>query len=479
MASLSAFKKGCLPCFITLIAFLGLQMTDFRTASAASDANNTSARAASFTLDNGLEVVVISDHRAPVVTHMVWYRVGAADEPPGKSGIAHFLEHLMFKGTEKIPSGEFSKIVARNGGEDNAFTGQDMTAYIQRVSKDRLPLVMEMEADRMVNLRLTENDVATERNVILEERRTRVDNDPSSILSEQMFAALYLSHTYGIPVIGWEEDMKKLDRQDAISFYKRYYAPNNAILVVAGDVEVDEVRKLAEETYGKIAANKNLAKQARPPEPAPQAARRVILKDPRAGQATIQRLYLTPSYVTAEPGEAEALDLLMKIVGSGSTSRIYKKLVVEEKKATSAGGWYSGSGRDSGRLGVYAVAGANTPIEESEKLLDEVLADVVENGVTQKELDRARNAYLAEYVYGLDSQSRLARRYGSALVTGSTIEDVEQWPERLKKVKREDLQRVAKKYIVEKRSVTGFLLPVPKAAAEAAPANRRPAKSKS
>lgn len=476
MAKFPAFMKDWVPYSITLLAFLGLAMTDYPTARAAT---NTSARAAHFSLQNGMDVVVIPDHRAPVVTHMVWYRVGAADEKPGKSGIAHFLEHLMFKGTDEIPPGEFSKIISRNGGQDNAFTGQDMTAYFQRVSKDRLPLVMKMEADRMTNLRLTENDVVTERKVILEERRSRVDNDPSSILSEQMFAALYVSHPYGIPVIGWENDMKNLNRQDALQFYKEYYAPNNAILVIAGDVEVDEVRKLAEETYGKVVPNKDLAKQARPPEPEPQAARRVILKDPRAGQATVQRFYLAPSYVAAEPGEAEALDLLMKIVGSGTTSRIYKKLVVEDKKATSAGGWYSGSGRDSGRIGVYAVAADKTAIEDAEELLDQVLADVAENGVTQKELDRARNAYMAEYIYGLDSQSRLARRYGSALVTGSTVQDVEDWPDRLKKVKREDLVRIAKKYFVEKRSVTGVLLPVPKKEAGGASTDPQKKNSKS
>ncbi len=202
-------------------------------------------------LANGMQVVVIPDRRAPVITQMVWYKVGAADEPQGKSGIAHFLEHLMFKGTEKIAPGEFSKLIARNGGEDNAFTTHDATAYFQRVAADRLALVMGMEADRMVNLRLSEEDVTTERKVILEERRSRVDNDPSSILSEEMGAALYLAHHYGIPVIGWEHEMKSLSREDAIAFYKQFYAPNNAILVVAGDVEPQAVIKLAQDTFGK------------------------------------------------------------------------------------------------------------------------------------------------------------------------------------------------------------------------------------
>ncbi len=413
-----------------------------------------------FKLKNGMEVVVIPDHRVPVVTHMVWYRVGAADEPRGVSGIAHFLEHLMFKGTEKISPGEFSKIVARNGGEDNAFTGHDATSYFQRVAKDRLPLLMEMEADRMVNLRLLEKDVVTERKVILEERRSRVENDPSNILGEQMNAALYQSHPYGIPILGWEHEMRALDRKKAIDFYKRYYAPNNAILIVAGDVTADEAKKLAENTYGKVKPNTDRIRDARPIEPPHRAPIRLNLEDPRAGRATVQRFYLAPSYSNAEPGEAEALDLMMKVLSSGSTSRMYKSLVVEQKKAASAGGWYSGTGLDSGRLGVYAVASNGVEIADVEKAMDEVIAEFIEKGATQKELDRARNSYIASHIYGGDSQSSLARRYGWGLVNGRTIADIEQWPERLEKITIDDLQRVAKKYFDMNQSVTGVLRPV-------------------
>ena len=288
-------------------------------------------RVSEFTLKNGLQVLVIPDHRAPVVTQMIWYKVGAADEPPGSSGIAHFLEHLMFKGTDKIPTGQFSKIVAKNGGEDNAFTNHDVTAYFQRVASDRLPLVMQMEADRMENLRLTEEDVKTERDVILEERRSRVDNDPGSILQEQMMAALYANHPYGIPIIGWEHEIAALNREDALSYYKRFYAPNNAILVIAGDVEPEEVRKLAEETYGKLEPNGALNGRHRPQEPAHFAPVKVTLEDPRAGRTTVQRFYLAPSYASAKPGEAEALDLLMRIAATGSVSKIYKRLVIEDK----------------------------------------------------------------------------------------------------------------------------------------------------
>ena len=426
----------------------------------------TSSSVSHFKLENGMEVVVIPDHRAPVVTHMVWYRVGAADEQRGVSGIAHFLEHLMFKGTEKIAPGEFSKIIARNGGQDNAFTGQDATSYFQRVAKDRLALVMEMEADRMVNLRLLDKDVVTERKVILEERRSRVENDPANILGEQMTAALYQSHPYGIPILGWEQEIRKLDAKAATDFYKRYYAPNNAILVVAGDITVDEVAKLARATYGKLKPQAERVRAPRPQEPPHRARIRVSLDDPRAGRATVQRFYLAPSYTSAEPGEAEALDLMMKIVTSGTTSRLYKRLVVEQKKAASAGGWFSGSGLDSGRLGVYAVASDGVAIADVEKALDAVLAEFIENGATQKELDRARNSYIASHIYGGDNQVSLARRYGWGLVNGRTIADVEAWPERLEKVTLEDVQRVAKKYFNMAQSVTGVLRPTEKKKAD-------------
>jgi zinc protease len=414
-----------------------------------------------FRLANGLQVVVIPDHRAPVVTQMIWYKVGAADEPPGSSGIAHFLEHLMFKGTDKIPTGQFSKIIAKNGGEDNAFTNHDVTSYFQRVAKDRLATIMEMEADRMVNLRLTADDVKTERDVILEERRSRVDNDPGSILQEQMMAALYANHPYGIPIIGWEHEIAALDREDALSYYERFYAPENAILIIAGDVEPGEVKALAERTFGKLAPHGKITARTRPKEPPHYAPVKVTLEDPRAGRTTVQRYYLSPSYSTAKPGEAEAIDLFMRIAAMGPTSRIYKRLVIEQKKAANAGGWFSDTGLDGGRLGFYAIAAEKVTAEELEQAIDGVLAELAETGVTQEELDRARNAFLADFVYTTDSQSRMARHYGWRLATGQSVADVEAWPERLKQVTAEDVREVARKYLVEKNSVTGYLLPAP------------------
>src|SRR5271165_1776752 len=413
-------------------------------------------------LENGMEVVVVPDRRAPVVTHMVWYRVGGADEPQGKSGIAHFLEHLMFKGTEKVPAGEFSKIVARLGGQDNAFTAQDITAYFQRVAKEKLPQVMSMEADRMANLRLDEKEVLTERKVIREERRSRVDNDPSSLLQEQMMAALYIAHPYHTPVIGWDTEIRELSREDALRHYKKFYAPNNAILVVTGDVDPDQVVALAKDTYGKIPANPEVGMpRVRPAEPEPLAERRVILRDGRVGKATFERYYLAPGASTAPAGEAEALQILARIVGSSNTSRLYNALVRDEKKASSASAFYGGLALDTGRFGFYAVAAGDTKLEDIEASVDKVLDEVVHNGVTAEELERAKTTEIANLIYSSDSQQSLAHTYGWNLATGRTVEDVEARSDRLKAVTREAVQAVASKYLERRRSVTGYLIPVP------------------
>ena len=415
-------------------------------------------RAVQFQLANGMDVVVIPDHRAPVVTHMVWYRVGAADGPSHRSGLAHFLEHLMFKSTEKIADGAFPKIVMRLGGQLNAFTSQDVTAYHERVARQHLGTMMEMEADRMTGLRLTDAEVATERQVIIEERASRYDSSPGARLQEQMAATLHLAHPYRLPVIGWAHDIAALTREDALSFYNRYYAPNNAILVVAGDVTADEVQRLAAATYGNIPANPDVATRARPQEPPHEAARRITLKDPLAGHASLQRLYLVPSYVTAEPGVAEALELLMAIVGDGATGRLVRKLVLEDKVASSVGGGYWGSGFDSGLITLQAVA-PHGDLDSVEHGIDRVLEDVRRNGVTDMELARAKKAARVRYIFESDEQDKLANRYGRALSVGLSIETVERWPDAIAAVTAADIQAAAETYLDARRSVTGWLLP--------------------
>ena len=305
-----------------------------------------------FTLENGMQVVVIPNHRAPVVSHMVWYRAGAADEPPGKSGVAHFLEHLMFKGTEAVPDGEFAKTVARNGGQSNAFTSWDYTGYYQNVATERLELVMRLEADRMINLRLTEADALTERDVILEERRSRTDNNPGALLREQITATLYMNHPYGVPIIGWAHEAGALTRADALDWYRRYYAPNNAILVVAGDVTVEQIRPLAEAHYGVI-PRRPVPPRARPVEPTHHAPRQVNLESPRVRQPSWTRNYLAPSYTRGASEHAYPLEVLTEILGGGTTSRLYRALVVDQGLAASAGVSYGPGSVDLSALAVY------------------------------------------------------------------------------------------------------------------------------
>jgi len=417
----------------------------------------------SFTLANGMQVVVIPDHRAPVVTHMVWYKVGAADEPQGKAGIAHFLEHLMFKGTPKYPDGAFSRIVRANGGNENAFTSQDHTAYYQRVMKDRLPLVMELEADRMQNLVLTDETVLPERAVVQEERRERLENEPSGLLSEQLDAALFTAHPYGKPVIGWMPEVAALTRQDALDFYRQHYEPHNAILIVAGDVTPDEVKTLAERYYGPLENKRPAVERRRTTEPAPTAERRVIMRDARASTPSWQRQYLTPAARNLPAREELALSLLADIVGGGNQSRLYQKLTVEQKIAAYAGAWFSADMLDYGTLGVYAAPNTGVSVEQVEKAVDDVLADVAAKGVTQEELDRSRNSVIASSTYLLDSQDKLARVFGVALTTGQGIADVLDWEKDMATVTLEDVNKAARTAFERKASVTGILLPEAKA----------------
>lgn len=414
-------------------------------------------RVNTFTLANGMQVVVIEDHRVPVVTHMVWYRAGAAEDPWGTSGIAHFLEHLMFKSTGKLKSGEFSRTITRLGGRDNAATTHDSTSYFQRVAKEHLRAVMELEADRMVNLRLVEDEVKTERDVILAERRSNIDGNPLSLLSEQMLAGLYQNHPYGRPSIGFEHEMAKLTRQDAISFYKRYYAPNNAVLVVAGDVTPDEVKALAQATYGKNRPNRALVRPVRADEPKPIAARRVQLVDGRAGARILLRYYLSPSFASGPPGEGESLELLARIIGGDDTSRLYRRLVVE-KLASTAGANFSGAGRDSGRLAFVILPLEGVPLEKVEAILDAVILEVREKGVTQAELDRAKGAFEAVRVFESDDQMQLARRYGEGVAFGQSIADIDELAKRVQSRSLDDIKRVASEYLGPERSVTGTLV---------------------
>ncbi len=410
-----------------------------------------------FELGNGLEAVVIEDHRAPVVVHMVWYRVGSADEPPGKSGIAHFLEHLMFKATDNLASGELSDVVSRNGGSDNAFTSQDFTAYFQRIAADRLDLVMGMEASRMDGLALVEDDISTERDVVIEERQQRVDSDPGSLFREQINAAAYLNHPYGVPVIGWKHEAETLTLEDAVSFYKRHYGPNNAILVVAGDVDPDEVRELAERHYGNIPPNPNVRVRNRPSEPPQLAERRLDFSDPRIGYDYATRVYLVPERDPADQETAAALAMLAQVLGGSSTTSVLaRKLQFDDPKAVYTSAWYREQALDDTSFGLAIVPVEGVSLEEAESLLDNAIAEFLEEGVDSDELERIKTQIRASEIYARDDISKLANLYGRGLATGLSVEDIDAWPDILQAVTEEDILSAARTHFDRRRAVTGF-----------------------
>ncbi len=440
-------------------AIAALALAPAVSAIAAADKTPPANAVQNFLLGNGMEVVVIPDRRAPIVTHMVWYKVGSADEPAGKSGIAHFFEHLMFKGTEAHKAGEFAQTVAALGGSDNAFTSDDFTAYHQTVVPEALETMMSFEADRMRNLILTDDVIGPERDVILEERRSRIENSPDALLAEEMDATLYQNHPYRIPVIGWMHEMEKLNRTDAVAFYDRYYAPNNAILVVAGDVDAAAVRGLAEKTYGKVPRGPDLPPRIRPSEPEHNTRRTVSMTDPRVSVPSFSKSWLVPSYNTAEPGEAEALDLLAEILGGGVRSRIYQALVVKSDVASSAGAYFDGSKLDPGSFAVYGAPRGTAELAAVEVAVDAEIARIVEGGITEKELESAKNRFLRSVIFASDNQSAMANLYGATLATGGTVKEIEAWPDKIRAVRVEQVKAAAAKYLAVDHSVTGYLLP--------------------
>ena len=421
-----------------------------------------------FTLPNGLEIVVIEDHRAPVVVHMVWYKIGSADERPGTSGIAHFLEHLMFKGTDRLKPGEFSDIVEANGGNDNAFTTWDTTAYVQRIAADRLDLMMGLEADRMRNLVLPQADVDTELQVILEERSQRTDSDPAALFTEQRRAAQWLNHRYGVPIIGWRHEMEGLSRQDALDWYHTYYAPNNAILVVAGDVDPAAVKALAEKNYGPLKPTENLPVRARPEEPPQLAERRLAFADPRVAQPYVIRTYMAPERDAGAQGQAAALTVLAELLGgNAATSVLGKKLQFDSQTAIYTSAFYDGVSLDDTNFGFAVVPADGVSLQQAEDAVDGVLAQFLIDGPDPAQFARIKTQIRAEQIYGKDDVQGLARRYGEGLTSGLTLQDIEDWPAILDAVTPDDVVKAAHGVLNRKAAVTGWL--EHEAAAEAQP----------
>ena len=419
----------------------------------------TPLRPETFTLSNGLQVVVITDRRAPVVTHMVWYRVGAADEARGHSGIAHFFEHLMFKGTREIAPGDFSRIVSRNGGELNAFTSWDYTAYYERIARDRLELVMGMEADRMRNLRFSDETFASERDVIVEERRQRIDNNPGAVLRERMQTMLYPHHPYGTPVIGWLHEIENLDRESALGFYRTWYAPNNAILVVAGDINAAELRPLAQRYYGRLRPTRDLPGRQWVRDPPDVGPLRVTHRDEKVRQPSLSRMYRSISYGTDTGRQAHALDVAVEILGGSETSRLYRALVEEQRIAVAASASSNSSGLGGGNVSVSATPVEGVSLERVEAAMDAVIANFLRDGPTDAELSRAKSSLAAAAIYSRDSQENMANMYGASLAQGESIDDVVNWGEDIEQVTREEVVDMARATFVLDASVTGLLLP--------------------
>ncbi|TYO61965.1 insulinase family protein [Bradyrhizobium hipponense] len=418
----------------------------------------TSDRPASFTLQNGLQVVVIADHRTPVVTQMIWYKVGSADEPPGKSGLAHFLEHLMFKGTSKHPAGEFSQTVLRAGGDQGSFTGTDHTSYFQHVPREQLGKMMEFEADRMTGLILKEENVLSERDVVLEEFNC-VANRPGPQLAQQMMAALYLNHPYGRPVIGWRQEIEKLDREDALAFYKRFYAPNNAILIIAGDVDANDIRPMVEKNYGHIPPQPSIpAERLRPQEPTPAAPRTVTLTDPRVERPALRRYYLVPSAHPAAAGESPVLDVLAGLMGGGANSHLYRALVVDKQIAITAETFYNYISLDPSQFTISAIPKPGVGFGEIECAIDKVIVDIAHSCARAEDLERVKTQLIARAIYARDSQEVLATCYGARLATGLSIDEIRGWQDGIRAVTAHQVRAAARKWLDKKRSVTGYLM---------------------
>jgi zinc protease len=439
--------KLCVPC-LALALF------------AAAPAQAKMFDAETFTLANGLEVVVLPNHRAPVVTQMVWYKVGAADETPGKTGIAHFLEHLMFRGTKATPPGAFTRIIAENGGRENAFTTSDYTAFFENVAADRLPLVMKLESERMTGLVINDAVVLPERQVILEERHMRIDNSPAALLEEQVEAALYLNEPYHHPVIGWESEMRGLTTADALAYYRSWYAPDDAVLILAGDVTVEHARELAEKFYGPI-RSRPVPHRLALIEPPKVAAARLTMKSSRAAETSWSRSFLAPSYLAGETRYAYALQVLAEVLGGGATSRLYKTLVVDEEICQSAGAFYDPSARGLTSFGIEASPKRDVPLADFEAKLETVVRTMLADGVTTDEVERAKSRMQTAAIYARDSLGGPARIVGAALAAGRTLDDVQNWPERIGAVTVDQVNEAARLVLHDDQSVTGILLPQP------------------
>ncbi len=442
------FRRALLGCFLALM-LLGTPTTP-----AAEEAVTET------TLDNGLRILVLEDHRSPIATIQTWYKVGSRDESPGATGLAHFLEHMMFKGTPTYGKGQFAHVVEENGGQDNAFTSQDVTSYYVNIAADRVNLILGVEADRMRNLLLEASEIDAERQVVAEERRTRTEDDPEGYLSEEFLAVAYKAHPYGWPIIGWMSDILRIDSVELRAFYDRYYLPNNALLVVAGAVDTARVLARARETFGKI------PRGAPPPpmlsvEPPQLGERRVQVYKTDARAPIVYIGYHVPNYASPD---APALELLSTILQEGRASRLYRRLVYERRVALNVGGDYAYLSHDPN---LFWFSGTplpgQTPAALEQAIMEEI-ARAQNEPVPDEELERAKNQIEAAFVWRQDSIYSRAASLARFELAGSWRKSETYLP-LIRQVTAADLQRVARTYFQAQGRTVGTLLPGPPPAA--------------
>ena len=411
-----------------------------------------------FSLKNGMEVVLIPSHRVPAVTHMLCYRVGAGDDFPGRSGLAHYNEHMMFQGTKKVPVGEFGRIVSHNGGSFNAFTTHDYTAYHVSIATDRLPLLMQLEADRMLNLAPTQANFDKEREVIIEERRMTVDNQPEGLLSEEMSAVLFRNHPYHNSVIGWAHEMKALTREDVLDFHRRFYHPANAVLVVAGDITREQLQPLAEKYYGSLPAGEKYVRNWRS-EPPQRGPRHIEIHHVNVRQPELQRWYIAPS-VNSEGKELVVPGfVLAQVVGGGTTSSLYQSLVVKQKIATNVATDYDGIGYGPGIFKIEATPAPGVTLPQLEAALDKEIQSAIAQDASAEDMARAKTLLKADIIYARDGMEGMARTVGALIMAGLPADYFNQWPKLVDKVSAEEVHKAALGIFDTKGSVTGYLLP--------------------
>jgi zinc protease len=411
-----------------------------------------------FTLANGLQVVVVPNRLSPAVEQMVWYKVGSADEAAGHSGLAHYLEHLMFRGTEALPGGAFSRVIAETGGEDNAFTSYDFTAYHETVAADRLGTVMQMEADRMQNLQITPETAATELKVVLAEREERTGNSPQGLFHEKIRKALFARHPYGVPVIGHQDEIAKATPEDAREFYEHHYAPNNAVVVISGNVELSEVMRLAAGTFGRLPKH-NVPPRPFLSKPAVPAAKRVDMRDARVQQPHLEVHVAGPSYATQTKGEAYALEVLGEALCGGEVGVLYRQLVIQQKIASGVDVSYDPQARGPAEFMLVVTPQPGRSMDELEKALDAALRGLATRGIDRKTVAAAKGRLTRAAIFARDSLSFSGQVLGQALTTGESVDEVEAWPERIDAVTVDRVNASLRDFVKNPHRVTGVLMP--------------------